>query len=32
MDYRPSADRVRINGEPGYAWLDNMQRVWAHGR
>jgi len=25
MDYRDSADRVRINGEPGYAWLKNMQ-------
>jgi adenosylcobalamin-dependent ribonucleoside-triphosphate reductase len=25
MDYRPSAERVRINGEPGYAWLDNMR-------
>lgn len=25
MDYRPSAERVRINGEPGYAWLKNMQ-------
>jgi len=25
MDYRDSANRVRINGEPGYAWLKNMQ-------
>ncbi len=25
MDYNASADRVRINGEPGYAWLKNMQ-------
>lgn len=25
MDYRPSAERVRLNGEPGYAWLDNMR-------
>ena len=26
MDYRESAERVRINGEPGYAWLDNMRK------
>ena len=26
MDYRPSAERVRINGEPGYAWLHNMRK------
>ena len=25
MDYEPSAERVRYNGEPGYAWLKNMQ-------
>ena len=25
MDYEPSAERVRYNGEPGYAWLQNMQ-------
>lgn len=25
MDYEPIAERVRINGEPGFAWLDNMQ-------
>ena len=25
MDYKPSAERVKINGEPGYAWLKNMQ-------
>lgn len=29
MDYGPSAHRVAINGEPGYAWLDNMR---AYGR
>jgi ribonucleoside-triphosphate reductase len=26
MNYEPSAERVRINGEPGYAWLQNMQK------
>jgi ribonucleoside-triphosphate reductase len=26
MDYEPSAERVRINGEPGYAWLQNMKK------
>ncbi len=25
MDYEPSAERVRYNGEPGYAWLENMK-------
>lgn len=25
MDYGPSAQRVAINGEPGYAWLENMR-------
>jgi len=25
MDYEPSAERVRYNGEPGYAWLKNMK-------
>lgn len=25
MDYTAIAERTRINGEPGYAWLDNMQ-------
>jgi len=25
MDYEPSAERVRYNGEPGYAWLENMR-------
>jgi ribonucleoside-triphosphate reductase (thioredoxin) len=29
MDYKPTAERVKINGEPGYAWLDNMK---AYGR
>ena len=25
MDYTNSAERTRINGEPGFAWLENMQ-------
>jgi ribonucleoside-triphosphate reductase (thioredoxin) len=25
MDYSSSAERTKINGEPGYAWLENMQ-------
>ena len=25
MNYEPSAKRVRLNGEPGYAWLENMK-------
>lgn len=25
MDYGPTAERVALNGEPGYAWLDNMR-------
>lgn len=25
MDYSKIAERIRINGEPGLAWLDNMQ-------
>lgn len=29
MDYAPSAQRVALNGEPGYAWLENMR---AYGR
>lgn len=29
MDYSASAERVALNGEPGYAWLDNMR---AYGR
>jgi adenosylcobalamin-dependent ribonucleoside-triphosphate reductase len=29
MDYEPSAERIRLNGEPGYAWLENMK---AYGR
>lgn len=29
MNYGPSAQRVALNGEPGYAWLDNMR---AYGR
>lgn len=28
-DYGPSAQRVAMNGEPGYAWLENMR---AYGR
>jgi adenosylcobalamin-dependent ribonucleoside-triphosphate reductase len=26
MNYEPSAERVRLNGEPGYAWLQNMRK------
>ena len=29
MDYTEAAKRVQINGEPGFAWLENMQE---HGR
>lgn len=29
MDYEPVAERVALNGEPGFAWLDNMR---AYGR
>jgi ribonucleoside-triphosphate reductase (thioredoxin) len=29
MDYGPTAERVALNGEPGYAWLENMR---AYGR
>lgn len=29
MDYQPTAQRVALNGEPGYAWLENMR---AYGR
>jgi ribonucleoside-triphosphate reductase len=29
MDYHSAAARIRINGEPGFAWLDNMR---AYGR
>ncbi len=29
MDYEPAAERVRYNGEPGFAWLHNMK---AYGR
>jgi ribonucleoside-triphosphate reductase (thioredoxin) len=25
MDYEPACDRIRSNGEPGFAWLDNMR-------
>lgn len=25
MDYEPSSNRTRLNGEPGYAWLENMR-------
>lgn len=27
MDYKAICDRVRLNGEPGFAWLENM-KVW----
>jgi len=26
MDYNSAAERTRVNGEPGFAWLDNMQK------
>ena len=26
MDYEPAAQRIRVNGEPGFAWLENMQQ------
>jgi len=26
MDYSKVCERVRLNGEPGFAWLDNMQQ------
>ena len=26
MDYSEAAERTRINGEPGYAWLNNMKQ------
>lgn len=26
MDYTNVAERTRLNGEPGYAWLENMKR------
>jgi ribonucleoside-triphosphate reductase (thioredoxin) len=29
MDYGPAAERVALNGEPGFAWLQNMR---AYGR
>jgi|TARA_B100001778_G_scaffold46217_1_gene33778 ribonucleoside-triphosphate reductase len=29
MNYEPAAERVRYNGEPGFAWLHNMK---AYGR
>ena len=25
MDYTEAAERTKVNGEPGYAWLENMQ-------
>ena len=25
MDYTKAAERVKLNGEPGFAWLDNMR-------
>jgi hypothetical protein len=32
MDYGPICERVRKNGEPGFAWLSNMQvRKWHDG-
>lgn len=26
QDYTSSTNRTKINGEPGFAWLDNMQK------
>jgi hypothetical protein len=26
MDYEDACERVRLNGEPGFAWLENMQQ------
>ncbi len=26
MDYEAIASRIRGNGEPGFAWLENMRR------
>ena len=26
MDYSKACEKVRLNGEPGFAWLDNMQK------
>lgn len=26
MDYNNAADRIAMNGEPGFAWLDNMRK------
>ena len=26
MDYAAACERVRVNGEPGFAWLENMQK------
>ncbi|KAA0158442.1 hypothetical protein FNF31_02048 [Cafeteria roenbergensis] len=31
MDYGPVCDRVVRNGEPGFAWLDNMQQYGRMG-
>lgn len=31
MNYEPSAERVRYNGEPGYAWLENMKHYGRMG-
>jgi hypothetical protein len=31
MDYTDAAERARTNGEPGFAWLENMQAFCAEG-
>ena len=31
MDYAPACERIRTNGEPGFAWLDNMQNYGRMG-
>jgi ribonucleotide reductase alpha subunit len=31
MDYAESAERIRINGEPGFLWLENMRKYGRMG-
>ena len=31
MDYTKAAERIRINGEPGFAWLENMRQYGRMG-
>ena len=30
MDYTEAAKRIVDNGEPGFAWLDNMRKVLSY--